>query len=59
MFILRLSSLGIVKKDRRVRAILMAGIGISWVVLGGKPTVEATVVLVGFGVVEKVMFFHF
>ena len=37
----------------------MAGKGISWVVLGSKPTVVATVVLVGFEVVEKVAFFHF
>ena len=37
----------------------MVGKGYLWVVSDGKPTVEATVVLVGFGVVEKVAFFHF
>ena len=32
---------------------------ISWVVLGGKPTVVGTVVLVGFEVVGKMAIFHF
>lgn len=37
----------------------MAGMGLCGVVSGGKPTVAATVVMVEFGVVEKVAIFHF